>query len=77
MVTVKAAPLKDFIKVHHEGTNTFYRMHKDDEIKLGTPQKVGVFFDKNTGYYPPDDKYPEGHYTAATRIFVGSFLTKV
>lgn len=77
MLIPKVGKLKEFVVVHHEGTNTNWRMHESDLPKLGTPQKVLVYAEKNSAYYPPDEKYPDGRYLAQTRIYVGSYIQKI
>lgn len=74
MLTAKSDKLSQFVIVHHEGTNTDFRMHQDDMAKLGTPQKVCVYDVQFKRYYEPDAKYPAGRYTAGVHVFVASYL---
>jgi len=76
MIMPKIDTLENFRTVQHTFTKEKFYIHKDDEAVVGTGGKLMTYVSKFGQYFAPCALYPKGHYTAKTRVFIGTFLEK-
>lgn len=68
--------MANFQLAQHTFTKEKFYVHREDVASIGgeSDTKVLVYSAKFSQYFGPCEKYPTGHYTAKTRVFIGKFL---
>lgn len=68
---------KNFVIARHVVTSDQYLIHKDDVVKLGSEEKVGVYEAQPVGFKEAEVLGTKGTYFYKNKVFIAKYLEKL